>query len=89
MTTPQPTEKLEETQLSRVVRRAEQGDFGDDTLVIRISACGHSLSRFGDLGGIKKLLKEMTKYAEEYEKVFQVLKENKNGKKLLNQKKGK
>jgi len=68
---------MTETQLSRVVRRAEEGDFGDDTLVIRISACGHSLSRFGDLGQIKKLLKEMTKYADEYEKVFEVLKETK------------
>jgi len=51
--------KVKEPQLHRVVRRAEEGDFGD-TLTIRISAYGYSMTRLGDNPKkLKTILKQL------------------------------
>lgn len=65
---------MKETQLERVVRKSEDGDFGDG-VTIRISRHGHSLSMVDvEPEKLKDKLLEMSGNADLYNEIFSNIK---------------
>jgi len=67
--------KKKETQLQRVIRRAEAGEIGKGYYTVRISRYGYSLTRLGvKERGLTRVAKNLAKKAPE---IFRLLKKAK------------